>query len=468
MALGLRHVVVQGVGFVANLILARALVPSDFGAFAFVTVVTQLSMLLGDAGLGAALVQRRERLSNDLLAVVFTFQQVLLLGLVLAVWFASPWLISYYHFPPEYVWLVRLTILSLGFTSLRAVSALVLERNVDFQKIAKVEIAEALTYYLLCSAFAVSGFGVWSFAWAAIARAAVGAAVMFRIAPWRVALRWDFPAIKELARFGLPFQGSNLLGFANSSLTPVILGATLGPAAVGFVNFAASLVGYASMPAWVINRVSFPAFSRMQGEESAFADAFLKLQRASALMMFGIAALLLGLAEPIIVHVFSAKWQPSVPIFTLLALGLYVSAWSVPNGSVLNALGESRLNFRLNIAVTLTMWLFGIPLMLAFGVMGVAYATLLSNWVHPVTNHILQKRFRYALIRHIWPPLLASGLTAAVLHLASRAVEIENLLTLAAMLIAGMLGYLSLNFLFDRKGTTAFLGQFVRTFERKA
>ena len=206
-ALGVRQILVQGLNALTGIVLARLLSPSDFGLFGIVTFVLTFLVAFGDVGLGASLIREAQEPSEEDYRTVFTAQQSLVLIVVVVAWFAAPELARAYHLPAHQAILFRLVALSLLFTSFQVVPSVRLERHLEFQKLAAVEVAQAVVYNGVTICTALAGLGPLSFALGLLSRSAAGALLINWVSPWRIGWQWDTHRIRRHLAFGIPYQG---------------------------------------------------------------------------------------------------------------------------------------------------------------------------------------------------------------------------------------------------------------------
>lgn len=384
-ARGVKHLVARQAGvhvltFTAGIVLARTLSPAEFGLFFIASFLVFAFALAADFGVAPSLVQRREELSDRDLQVAFTVQQVLIAVAVVALWLAAPWLAGLYpDAPPETVWLVRALAASLYLTAWRSISVLQLERRLRFGRVAWIEVAEALVYHGAAVGLALSGLGVWSFVWATLARGLAGTALAFAAAPWPVRFAFDRKIARGLLRFGVPFQLQAVSNQLGSWIVPVLVGALVGPAAVGLLGWASA---NARKPLLLVDnamRVAFPHLSRLQ-DDARELERMLGRYLAYLLVPSGLWLAVIVVSGPSLVPlVYTEKWSPAVPALALFATALPIDVFSWTAGIGLNALG--RVGYVARVALIRGVVFIGasVPLVLAIGYNGVPVAYLLTG-----------------------------------------------------------------------------------------
>jgi PST family polysaccharide transporter len=416
----IRQVGLQIVTFAGGVLLARTLAPAQFGLFGIVNVLVGIVALFGDVGLAPALIQRKTELSERDLQVGFTLQQIATTVVVVLLWFAAPLITSHYPKAPEgMTWLIRALASSLYLTSWRAMSALQLERRLTYNALAWIEVIEALSYQITAVGLALLGAGTWSLVWAVLLRGVLGTGLVFAAAPWRIRLGYDGSIARQMLRYGIPYQLQNVVVHAGDWMIPVLVGGALGPQAVGFVIWASSNGKKPLVLVDNVMRVAFTHFSRIQ-DDRAEIERIVVRYLTYLLLPAGLwCALLCTAGHALVGWVYAARWLPGVDALCVYAVAVCfeVAAWVV--GVSLNGLGIVGHTGRVILARTVISMLVSVPLVFAFGFVGVPLGYLVA---FAVTTPAMclglgsgAARRLWAAIRWILAPLLAAALAGALL-----------------------------------------------------
>ena len=343
-----RQVAVQILTFAGGIVLARVLDPAMFGLFAIAMFLVYAFGMLGDFGLAASLIQRRDAITNRELQIGFTVQQVVIGSLVAVVWFlAGPLAAMYPEAPPETIWLIRTLSVVLLLDSWQTMSKLKLERDLRYDAIAWVEVIITLGFQGTAVLFAVLGYGVWSLIYAALFKGIIGTLLMYAVGPWPIRLAWNTRTAVELIRFGLPFQLQQLVNALSGWVTPLVVGVFIGPAAVGYLTWASSNGRKPLVVAENVRRVAFPHLSRLQDAPNEFARVVARyLGLLLALAGFWLAVMVTA-AAPAVVWIYTDKWSPAVPALVIFALALALDVACIIGGTALNSLGQVGLSTRI-------------------------------------------------------------------------------------------------------------------------
>jgi len=426
-ALGIRQILVQGLNALTGIVLARLLSPSDFGLFGIITFVLTFLVAFGDVGLGASLIREPEEPSEEDYRAVFTAQQSLVALVVIVAWFFSPVLARAYHLPPHQAILFRLVALSLLFTSFQVIPSVRLERHLNFQKLAAVEIAQSVVYNGVTMGTAFAGLGPLSFALGLLARSVAGAIIINWVSPWPIGWHWDSIRIRKHLRFGVPYQGSAFTSLLKDSITPIFVGLTLGTAEVGYINWAVMVAAYPVLGLMVLQRVYLPAFARMQAHPERLGEFVEKIILATNGFVAPLAVLTLVLIRPITLTVFGAKWIVAIPFFRLFWLANLFVPCATPLVGLLNALGRSRTTLGFALLWMLGTWIAGVPLILLLGAIGFAWA----NFGVQLTNLLLyrkaQQQVHFRILPVIAPPWIWASLLGVAMYGLERLFPIQGI-----------------------------------------
>jgi O-antigen/teichoic acid export membrane protein len=375
-----RQAIIQVFTFAGGIVLARTLTPEIFGVFGIATFFVTTLALFGDFGLAPSLIQRKEDLTENDLQVAFTLQQTLLSFVALSVWIAAPLFLSIYPSLSglEYVWLVRVMALTLFLQSWRSISVLQLERHMEFKAIARIEIVETLTFQALAVGFALAGLGVWSLVWATLARGVLGTVLAFALSPWRVRFAWDWPKVKEILRFGLPFQAGTILNSAADWVTPLFVGTLVGPAGIGYLTWASANGRKPLVLMGPIVRVSFPHFARLQHDEPALQRAFERYLYPLLLLNGLWFVLVLLLAGDLVPLIYTEKWVPAIDALHLYsaAMGINMIGWMT--AILLRSTGHITYNIKVQTACSAASVAISFPLIYSIGLLAIPVAMIIT------------------------------------------------------------------------------------------
>ncbi|WP_298267855.1 oligosaccharide flippase family protein [Geobacter sp.] len=451
-ALMVRQVFVKAIFFAGNIILARILVPEVFGIYAIVNFVIQFFSTFGDVGIGAALIQKKGELTREELSTTFWLQQILACFVAGIAIFAAPLALKVYpSLPTVGVWLIRAMAASFLFSSLKTIPAILMERNIDFNRIAWVDVGENLVFQLVAISCGLMGFAAWSFVFAAITRSLCGAVLIYALSPWRPSFHCRIGTVKDLVKFGLPYQGNQILSFVKDAVTPLFVGAFAGAAAVGYVNWARNFAFTPLMISEGFGRVAFPAFSRLQDNKVLLTRTIERSIRMMTVVMFPVTAIMFALGAEITHVVFTDKWMPGMAAFYFYCTSPLLIGVMLPMYSAILSLGRSDLLLKMTAGLIILEWSLGVPFVLKFGFNGISFSQpIIVAIFYFVYKHLLTTEgVRLTLFCNVRSQL-AAALVSAVTVKATASTINASVAVLFLLLVAGFFVYAILLFLLNK------------------
>jgi O-antigen/teichoic acid export membrane protein len=439
----------QIITFLAGVVLARLLVPDDFGMLLTIQVFTGVAGFVAGGGMGQALI-RAKTTSEDDYNIVFTLQLIIGTAIYLVFFFLAPWFAKWYD-NPLYTTLMRLSALTFIFRPFVNLPGNILHRQMRFKATTGVAITSLLLSSAVSIGLAYTGFGVWSLIWGGITGSIVNALLLGPLAKWRPRLSTNFRRGREIARYGMFVTMNDIVYYLRSQTSIFILSRTLGPASVGLYNKGETL---ARMPHGFITGSVYPALFRALAAEQDNADKSRYLYFRSIALVAVYATPfyvgLLWLAEPFINVIYGPKWIEAAGPLAILALAWPFWLMGNLSGNVLNArnwLGHELIVQVSTLAYTIVAVLVG----LNYGIDGVAWAIVSSAAFSGLWQYWLAVRCLGAKLsgypRALVPAVVLNMLLAIALYLLNSAlpqsITSNDLAYLAAMGIFGGFVYLS-------------------------
>lgn len=373
-----------GVQFLVTLVLARLLLPSDFGLAALLVIFTSLGAILVDSGFGTALIQR-QRTSPDDETTVFLFSSVTGLLLCGSIAFGAPSIADFFH-APSLSPLLQLASLTLVCSGAGAVPDALLTMRMDFRARTLAQLAASLVSGVVAVTLALENKGVWCLAWQLVTAAAVRTSCLWLFSGWRPSGSFSRTSLFGLGRFGSFMLLSSLLNAVYMQLQPLLIGRLFDTRSLGFFTLAqSSQQAPLSLVGGVLTRVGLPVFSSLAHHPSRLLEALRPILRLS---MFVFVPCMVGIAltsRPLVTLVYGVRWLPAAPILSILALAGVLWPVHVLNLEAIKAQGRSDLFFRLalvKISLSIGLVVLGSP----WGALGVAWATLVASIINAAIN----------------------------------------------------------------------------------
>jgi len=422
-ALGVRQLGVVLLNVGGGIVLARLLTQEQFGVYGVALLVLMLLAALSDAGIGAGLIQSAKEPLREDYDAVFSIQQCITLCLCVLLLLLAPLLAGLYHLDVDGVLMFRLIALGVLGAATQAIIQVWLERKLDFGRLALIEILQALGFNVTVILLAGQGFGIVAFGWAILARAIVGALIALLCSSYRPRFHWNIPRARPFLKFGLEYQGSNLLAVLNTAVTPVLVFAFFGLAGSGIVGWSTSIINYLQQPLLVLNRLFFPIFSRLQGKNELidFANA---AYLATSFVFYGMAVLLWSNTPLLVELVYTSKWTAALPVLYGLSLAALLVPMSIPNGALANSRGQARLILKINFFRTVSFWLLMyFAFSLNHNLIVYVIVQAIVELSHLILYGLLKKELPLKAFHSVAPPLISAMIAVMAARIFSSFVE---------------------------------------------
>ena len=348
-----RLIALQLVVLGGEISLRRKLSPADFGLFAIVQFAIAFFTLFGDAGLGGALIQKKDEPTQRQLSSIWLFQMLVTSVIVVLIWVSAPLILKVWpDVDVKGVWLLRALSIALLLTASRTVPMLLMERHLQFGRLSALDVLLSLSFYLTAASLAHLNFGVVALVVGVLVQGVLSTVGAFWLRRWRPALVFDWRELSPVLRFGATYQLRNLLGFASSAIAPVYGGRLLGQAGLGFINWAQSTAYFPLRLVEVMSRVSFPLYSRLQDNAQSFARAFDRSLQISALGNLFFIGLGLGLGPKLVQVIYTVKWMPGLPLFYVFVTSISIGFFAPLAAPAFDAIGKPQIMARFSVGWT--------------------------------------------------------------------------------------------------------------------
>jgi len=451
MALVSRTFVIQAITFITNFLLTVFLTPAIFGVFFVVSAAIAFLGYFSDIGLAAALIQKKEPITQEELRTTFTIQQILVITVVLIALLLSGFIKSFYNLNNEGLYLFCALAIAFFLSSLKTIPSIILERDLRFEKLVIPQIVETLFFSVTVVVLAVNGYGITSFTVAVLARGLSGLIAMYIIAPWRIGFAFSGKTASKLLSFGIPFQANSFLALVKDDLLIVYLGKVLPLTQVGYIGFAQK---WALTPLRLIMdniiRITFPSFARLQHDKTTLGKAVEKSIFASCFFIFPAIAGLVTLAPYFITTIPKyGKWEPAVLSLVFFSLSAVFSSVSTPLTNALNAIGKIKITLYLMIFWTAITWIFTPIAISLIGFNGVAVASAVISLSVFIVIYIVKKYVDINIF--IISPLVGSALVMGVFIYLLGPVFSKNIFSVLFLGFLGLMVYASTMFLLAKQ-----------------
>lgn len=435
--------------FVVGVILARLLEPSDYGIIAMVTVFTAILQIFTDGGLGLALIRKQDRTDADT-ATVFWYNLAMCWFIYLIMFIAAPFLADFYDMPVLTL-LTRILTLNLLFVPLGNIQSMLMRADINFKTPTIIGFWGTILYGISAIVMAYQGFGVWSLVYSSLVNS------LFLTIANAIAVRWfpksgfSWKSFHELFGYSSKLLASTILDRIYNNLSPLIVGKFYSAAKLGLYGRAQNWVALPSVTVtdiWM--SVAFPTLSKLQNDTNRLCDAYRKILRMSAFIIFPLMFFLVAVADPLVRFVLTDKWEDCILLTQLLC---FSAMWYPIHGINLNLLqvtGRSDLFLRLEVIkkiIGVSILFITAPIGLEVMCIGQIVSSFLGLFINTYyTGKFLSLGFMKQA--QDWLPILINCVVMCVICYVTQYAFESLLVKLIAATVIGIFYYLITGFIF--------------------
>jgi teichuronic acid exporter len=441
---GIERLGSQGIVFAVNIILARLLIPSDYGILALLTVFILISQVLIQSGLNTALIQKKETDDIDFSSVFYT-SLVAAMFLYAILFITSPFIASYYNMPglKNILRILSIILFPGAFNSIQVARV---SRDMQFSKLMYSNLGAVIISGAVGIGMAYSGLGVWALVGQQIVNQISVCVIMWFAVKWRPKKIFNFSRVKSLFSFGWKLLASTLLDTIYNNLQNVIIGK----------KYTSSILGYYNrgnqFPQFIITNINgaiqsvmLPALSSEQDDRARLKAMTRRSIKTSSYFVMPCMAGIIAAASPLVSVLLTDKWLPCVPFLQLMCVTYAVWPIHTANLQVLNAIGRSDLFLKLEIIKkTYGIIVLLITVLCFDNVMAIVIGGTIVMPVGLIVNAFPNKKILdYSLfdqIKDIMPSVILSSIMGVGIYLINF-IGLNNIITLLMQILIGFTFY---------------------------
>ncbi|KAA6340143.1 Teichuronic acid biosynthesis protein TuaB [termite gut metagenome] len=440
---------VQIVQFILSIIMARLLLPSDYGLLGMLAVFIAISTLFIDAGFTMALIQKKNRTEVDF-STVFYFNIIISICCYFLFYTCAPLIATFYH-TAELTSIIRILFLNLIINSLCIIQNTKLSIAMNFKTKAIVNFVSVVVSGCFGVLIAYNGFGVWALVFQILCQSIMNVILLYTFCRWKPLCVFSKESFKQLFHFGSKLLSAGFIATIMNNLYTIFIGKLFSPSQVGYytrgMQFPALISSTISS---ILQGVTFPIMTSVQDDREHLISIYRKMIRTTSFFVIPAMTGLAMISEPFIRYFLTEKWMPAVVIMQWICLARLFTPLSALNMNILNAVGRSDLFLKVDLSklpITMIALIITVPLGLRPVVIGHCITSFIAYFINA---YLPGKFFGYGAFRQIkdmLPTLICTGGMMIVLLVIFFYIH-SDLLKIVISIIAGVLTYYILAFIF--------------------
>ena len=459
MATAMEHKVASGVAWsfteklltmviqmAVSIIVARALMPEDFGVMAILTFFTSVALTIVDSGFSQTLIRKASVTDGDYRSVLrFNVVMSLLLYVVLTA-LARP--IASMYDAEAIATVAPVLFLVLPINALCVVQTVMFTREFRFALLSKIVFFSSLISGAVAVAMALLGCGIWSLVAQRLLMMGIKAAVFWYIRRWRSAERASMASLRSMAPFSLRLLATDLIASMYNNVAQLFIGKMYSTASLGYYSQAQKLKDLpVTSSVQAVQGVTYPALSAMAGDDERLSQGYLRIVRMLSFVLFPAMLGLVAVAPDMFRLLLGERWMPTVPYFEILALSGLCYPIAMVSYNILKTKSDGRVILWLEVVKRVIMTLI-LAYTIPSGVESVAWGMTAMALVEFLLNTAVAMRYLTikvgAIVGAIVPHLLlASAMFMLLRYLNTELAALHEALRLLVAVGVGGATYLA-------------------------
>lgn len=401
--------------FISGIILARLLTPYDYGCIGMLSIFMVLAEAFIDGGFGSALIQKKRPTQEDY-STIFWWNVGMAVVMYIVLYFCAPAISRFYNIPLLRD-VLRVQGLVLFIYALNIIQRNQLKKKLNFKLLSIVSVSTAIIALGITIFLAYKGFGVWALVAQHLIVAAIPSLVFWFYVKWRPKLVFSWQSFKELFSFGFFMFLTHLVNDFAGHIQGLLIGKVYSPSTLGYYSKAQGTEKLASRSiSQIMTQVTYPLYAEVQDDMAVMINMIKRMTSTIAFITFPLMFILLLVAKPLFIILYSDRWINSIPYFQVLCIaGLAVCLQSV-NLQTIAAIGKSKVMLvwvLIKRAVGLTAIVGGLFL---FGMKGLLCGAIFNSWFSYFVNiGLVSKYIGYkwsTQLKDLFPIFFVSSLAA--------------------------------------------------------
>lgn len=405
------------ISLMSGIILARLLMPEDYGAIGMLVIFMSLAEVFIDAGFGSALIQKRNPTQIDY-STVFYFNIVMSLSLYGILFMSAPSIADFYRMP-ILCKVLRVQGLILFIYAFNVIQRNQIRKNLKFKKLSKVTITTSIISLIVTVAMAYLGYGVWSLVVQNFITAFIPCIYFWVTMNWRPTWEYSWASFKELFSFGFYMFLTHLFTTFSQRITGLLIGRWFNPATMGYYTKASTTSKHLTLSiSGVMIQTTYPLYASVQDDTERLINMVKRITSTLAYLTVPILSLLILIAEPLIVLLYSDRWLESVPYFQILCIGGMAGCLQSVNQQTIAAIGKSKVFFVWSIIKNSMGIVLQVAGLVIWGMWGLLIGKVISSWFSYFVNISLVSKYvgykNYQQLMDLAPLFVMSLVSAAM------------------------------------------------------
>lgn len=443
------RILAQGSSFVISILLARLLLPKEYGIIAIVMVFINLANVFVTDGFGEALVNKRDSNETDY-STIFFCSLFCSIFFYIVIFFVAPYIASFYEMPLLKN-LLRVLALKLPVSAISTVQHAYVSRKMIFKKFFFSTLWGTLISGGVGIFMAYANFGVWALVAQYLLNTLIDTIVLFITIQWKPKFLFDLRSAREMVGYGWKITISSLVNALYGEVRSLLIGKMYSSSELAYYNrgnqFPSLVITNVDV---AIGKVVFPAMTKMNEQREQMKRVGRRALKTTAFLVFPLMTGLFVVADPLVKILLTDKWKFCIPFLRYSCIYYMCQPIQTTNWQIIKATGHSEICLKLEI-IKKTIGFLIIFLTMKFGVIAIAAGNAAFAILSMLINSIPNKKLINYSTREQVADLLPEATLCVIMGVIVWSVSFISLPIFTSLLlqvIVGVSTYIGLAYAF--------------------
>lgn len=457
----------QGVSFVVSMVLARILMPEDYGAVAIINIFISIADVFLSSGLNTSLIQKRDADELDF-STIFYLNLGLSLVLYLMLFGIAPFIAQAYGMPILKS-AIRVFALRLPVSAFQVIQVAYISKKMQFKKFFFATITGTILSALVGIAMAIKGMGVWALIGQYLTNTVIDTLMLWATVKWMPKNMFSIKAAIPLIKYSWKVMMTDLLGTLCNNLGDFIIGAKYSSANLAYYTKGKQLPQLFRTNIYTtLISVLFPGIAAVNDNMVTVKKITRKSVRIMAYIVFPISLGLMAAGKTIVEVLFTEKWLPMLPYVYVMCVETIISVPATIALQSIKAVGRSDLMLKSEI-IKKIFFIISTVVAMNYGVFAIALTVPANTLLDLTINTIINKKIiNYSVFEELsdcFTAFTLSLIMAIILFFIGK-LEFNIYVKVVIQILVGVLSYAGLSYLTKNKEFSYILNVVVKHFKK--
>lgn len=397
---GLEQFGASFLGFITQIILARILLPAEFGVFGLILIINTIADIISDSGMSTSIIRTENTTEKDYNTVFFS-NLVISFLLYIILFLAAPAIAGYYN-EPIMADIIPVYAISIPISSFFSMQNTILRKALNFKSITAAALPAIIISSILGIVLGYLGFGVWALVIMYLTKLLIQAVILTIKSKWLPRFSFDFAILRIHFGFGNKLLLATILGKTAQNITGIVIGKSFSIAEVGYYTRADGLKNFPVLSfTSLLEKVAYPVLAQMQSNTEKVIFNYKKMLSLAIFIMSALMLCLILISKPLILLLLSNTWQNSIPYLQwLCVIGIFYP-FGVFSHNIILLKGKSNIILFLSIIMEVAT-IIGVIYFAQFSIIAIiVFSIALQVFMIPLTMLYLEKLYQYRVINQL-------------------------------------------------------------------